>query len=221
MVLRNRREAGRLLARDLQRYANRPDVIVLGLPRGGIPVAYEVAKALNVPLDVFVVRKLGLPGHEEFAIGAIASGGLRVLNIPFIHSNGISEDDLAETIEREQKELNRRERAYREGHSPPDLFGKTVILVDDGLATGASMQVAVMALKKAQPHRVIVAVPVAPKETCDALRAIADDVFCVLTPHPFRAVGLWYRDFEQTSDEEVIQLLETARMVATVPAGEP
>ncbi len=219
MVLRNRREAGRLLARELQRYANRSDVVVLGLPRGGVPVAYEVAKALNVPLDVFVVRKLGLPGHEEFAIGALASGGLRVLNVPVIRAYGISEDELATAIEREQKELERRERAYREDRKPPDLYGKTVILVDDGLATGSSMQAAVMALKKAQPDRVIVAVPVAPRETCDALREIADEVVCALTPEPFRAVGLWYQDFDQTSDEEVTKLLESARSVKTEPAN--
>jgi len=219
VVLRDRREAGRLLARELQRYANRPDVIVLGLPRGGVPVAYEVAKALNVPLDVFVVRKLGLPGHEEFAIGAIASGGLRLLNLPFIHVNGIPEDALAEAIEREEKELARREHAYREARPPPEVSGKTAILVDDGLATGASMQAAVMALRKARPDRVIVAVPVAPKETCDALRAIADEVICAATPEPFRAVGLWYRDFEQTSDQEVKKLLEDARMVRTEPVN--
>jgi putative phosphoribosyl transferase len=219
VVLRNRREAGRLLARELQRYANRSDVVVLGLPRGGVPVAYEVAKALNVPLDVFVVRKLGLPGHEEFAIGALASGGLRVLNVPVIRAYGISEDELATAIEREQKELERRERAYREDRKPPDLYGKTVILVDDGLATGSSMQAAVMALKKAQPDRVIVAVPVAPRETCDALREIADEVVCALTPEPFRAVGLWYQDFDQTSDEEVTKLLESARSVKPEPAS--
>jgi len=219
VVLRNRREAGRLLARELQRYANRSDVVVLGLPRGGVPVAYEVAKALNVPLDVFVVRKLGLPGHEEFAIGALASGGLRVLNVPVIRAYGISEDELATAIEREQRELERRERAYREDRKPPDLYGKTVILVDDGLATGSSMQAAVMALKKAQPDRVIVAVPVAPRETCDALREIADEVVCALTPEPFRAVGLWYQDFDQTSDEEVTKLLESARSVKTEPAN--
>jgi len=219
VVLRNRREAGRLLARELQRYANPSDVVVLGLPRGGVPVAYEVAKALNVPLDVFVVRKLGLPGHEEFAIGALASGGLRVLNVPVIRAYGISEDELATAIEREQRELERRERAYREDRKPPDLYGKTVILVDDGLATGSSMQAAVMALKKAQPDRVIVAVPVAPRETCDALREIADEVVCALTPEPFRAVGLWYQDFDQTSDEEVTKLLESARSVKTEPAN--
>jgi putative phosphoribosyl transferase len=213
MLLQDRREAGRLLARKLQRYANRPDVTVLGLPRGGVPVAYEVAKALNAPLDAFVVRKLGLPGHEEFAVGAIAGGGLRVLNVPFIRFNGLSEDDLAETLERESKELARRERLYREGRPPPNLFARTVILVDDGLATGASMQAAVMALKKAQPHRIVVAVPVAPKETCEALRAIADEIVCALTPDPFQAVGLWYRNFEQTSDEEVRRLLEDARAV--------
>jgi putative phosphoribosyl transferase len=184
-----------------------------------VPVAYEVAKALNVPLDIFVVRKIGLPGHEEFAIGAIASGGLRVLNVPLIRAYEISEDDLAAAIWREERELERRERAYREGRAPPDLSGKTVILVDDGLATGASMQAAVMALKKAQPGRVIVAVPVAPRETCDALRAIADEVVCALTPDPFRAVGLWYRDFEQTSDEEVTRLLEDARAIQTEPAS--
>ena len=218
MMLQDRHEAGRLLARELQRFADRPDVIVLGLPRGGVPVAYEVATALNVPLDVFVVRKLGLPGREEFAVGAIASGGLRVLNVPFIRFNGASEDDLSDALERESKELDRRERVYREGRRLPNLFGRTVILVDDGLATGASMQAAVMALKKAQPDRIVVAVPVAPKETRDALRAIADEIVCALPSDPFRAAGLRYRDFERTSDEEVRKLLEDARTQSAEPA---
>ncbi|MFY9552334.1 MAG: phosphoribosyltransferase family protein [Thermoanaerobaculia bacterium] len=210
-MLRDRREAGLLLARELRQYANRPDVVVLGLPRGGVPVAFEVATALNVPLDVFLVRKLGLPGHEEFAIGALASGGLRVLNLPLIKAYSIPEQELAKLMAREKAELERREREYRAGLPPLEVAGKTVILVDDGLATGASMQAAVMALKQARPARVVVAVPVAPPEACEALRSLADEVVCALTPEPFQAVGRWYGDFEQTTDGEVKALLERGR----------
>jgi putative phosphoribosyl transferase len=210
-MLRDRREAGRLLARSVQRYADRPDVLVLGLPRGGVPVAYEVATALNAPLDVFLVRKLGMPGHEEFAVGAIASGGLRVLNTAVLEAYSIPEKEIARLAEREQAELERRERVYRGGQPPLHVRGRTVILVDDGLATGSSMQAAVLALKQGRPARTVVAVPVAPPDTCEALRAIADAVHCVLTPEPFEAVGRWYENFEQTTDEEVIELLERAR----------
>ena len=210
-ILRDRREAGRLLASQLRRYANRPDVLVLGLPRGGVPVAYEVATDLDVPLDVFLVRKLGFPGHEEFAIGALASGGLRVLDLPIIHSYGIPDREISRLIEREQAELERREQAYRGGRPPPDVAGRTVILVDDGLATGSSMRAAALALKQAGPARIVIAVPVAPRETCAALRSVADETVCVLTPEPFGGVGRWYADFEQTSDAEVQDLLRRAR----------
>lgn len=220
-MLRDRREAGRLLARELRQYANRPDVVVLGLPRGGVPVAYEVATALDAPLDVFLVRKLGFPGREEFAIGALASGGLRVLNLPLIEAYAIPEEDLARVVQREQAELERRERAYRAGQAPLDVAGKTVILVDDGLATGASMQAAVLALKQARPRWVVVAVPVAPRETCEALRSVADETVCAFTPEPFEAVGRWYADFEQTSDEEVQELLERARVRNLAASGSP
>jgi predicted phosphoribosyltransferase len=221
-MLKDRREAGRLLARELRRYRNRPDVVVLGLLRGGVPVAYEVATALNAPLEVFLVRKLGFPGHEEFAIGALASGGLRVLNSPLIEAYAIPEEEVARLVKRERAELERRERAYRSGRPPLDVAGKTVILVDDGLATGASMQAAVLALKPARPARVVVAVPVAPSETCEGLRSVADETICALTPEPFGAVGRWYEDFEQTTDEEVQGLLRRARArrLAPIPAEE-
>ena len=218
-MLKDRREAGRLLARELRQYANRPDVVVLGLPRGGVPVAYEVATALNAPLDVFLVRKVGFPGHEEFAIGALASGGVRVLNVPLIEAYAIPEEEVARLVQRERAELERRERAYRAGRPPLDVAGKTVILVDDGLATGASMQAAVLALKQARPARVVVAVPVAPAETCKALRSVADETVCGLTPEPFGAVGRWYEDFEQTMDEEVQGLLRRVRARSLAASG--
>ena len=207
----NRTDAGRRLAATLSAYASRPDVIVLGLPRGGVVVAYEVARVLGVPLDVFIVRKLGVPGHEELAMGAIASGGASVLDKALVRELRVSEREIRAVIAAEQRELERREREYRGDRPPPDIAGRTVILVDDGLATGASMRVAVAALKQEHPGRLVVAVPIAPPETCDALRREADDVVCAVTPEPFYAVGLWYEDFTQTTDTEVHDLLERAR----------
>jgi putative phosphoribosyl transferase len=207
---RDRHEAGRRLARDLAEYAGRDDVVVLGLPRGGVPVAFEIAGALGAPLDVFVVRKLGVPMQEELAFGAIASSGARVLNQDVVRALRISPDDIERISRAEAAEVARRERQYRGDRPFPDLEGRTVILVDDGLATGSSMRVAVMALRQAQPKAIVVAVPVAAPETCEAFRDITDDVICALTPEPFFAVGLWYDDFEQTSDDEVRDLLARA-----------
>jgi predicted phosphoribosyltransferase len=184
---------------------------VLALPRGGVPVAYEVAAALHAPLDVFLVRKLGVPGHEEYAMGAIASGGVRVLNEEVVQGLGIPRFRIEAAAAREEQELARRERAYRGDRPPPEVRGRTVILVDDGLATGASMRAAVMALRRLQPARIVVAVPTAAPETCEQMRGLADEVVCATTPEPFRAVGLWYEDFPQTSDEEVGALLAQAR----------
>ena len=207
----DRRQAGRALATRLSEYASRSDVIVLALPRGGVPVAFEVAQALGAPLDVFVVRKLGLPGQEEFAMGALASGGVRILDEETIRLAGVSAEELRWVTEFEQAELERRERRYRGDRPFPDLAGRTVILVDDGLATGATMRAAVTALRQEGPARVVVAVPVAAPETCDAFREIADDIVCAMTPERFRAVGLWYSDFSQTTDEEVHELLDRSR----------
>src|SRR6195256_4817063 len=189
---RDRREAGHLLAEKLSVYANRPDVIVLALPRGGVPVAYEVARALNAPLDVFLVRKLGVPGHEEFALGAIATGGVRVLNEDVVRGLRIPPDVIDAIAAKEQRELERREHLYRGDRPPPDVRGRTVILVDDGLATGSTMLAAVKALQTQRPARIVVAVPTASAETCEELRSEADEVVCATTPEPFRAVGLWY-----------------------------
>jgi putative phosphoribosyl transferase len=207
---RDRAEAGRALARLLSHYAGRDDVIVLALPRGGVPVAAEVAKELGAPLDVFVVRKLGVPGHEELAMGAIASGGVLVLDDGVLRWLGISEEQVQRALTRELDELRRREAAYRNGRPLPDLKGKTVILVDDGLATGASMQAAARAVRRHQPARIVIAVPVASRATCDQFRDDVDEVVCAVTPEPFDAVGNWYEDFSQTSDEEVRELLERA-----------
>jgi erythromycin esterase-like protein/predicted phosphoribosyltransferase len=205
-LFRDRREAGRLLASKLASYANRPDVIVLALPRGGVPVAYEVARALGAPLDVFVVRKLGVPGYEELAMGAVATGGVWVLNDVVRHL-GIP-DRLIETVSKnELRDLARRERVYRGNRPPPDVRDRTVILVDDGLATGSTMRAAIRALRQQQPARIVVAVPVAAPESCEEMKAVADDVICAVTPDRFHAVGLWYRDFSQTTDEEVHALL--------------
>jgi putative phosphoribosyl transferase len=207
---RDRVDAGEHLARALAAYAGRSDVIVLALPRGGVPVGFEVAEELGAPLDVFLVRKLGVPGHEEFAMGAIASGGLRVIDPEVVRSLGISEPAVAAVAAREQRELERREREYRRNRSLPDLRDQTVIVIDDGLATGSTMKAAVRAIRQREPKMLVVAVPVAARETCDELRAEADEVVCVRTPDPFRAVGLWYEDFSQTTDEEVRSLLSRA-----------
>jgi predicted phosphoribosyltransferase len=217
MLFRDRYDAGRVLARELAGYAGRPDVTVLALPRGGVPVGFEVARALGAPLDVFLVRKLGVPGHEELAMGAIATGGVRVVNREVVDALGISRAEIEAVSAEELQELRRREREYRDGRPPPDLLGRTAVLIDDGLATGSSMRAAVAALRHLQPAKVVVAVPVAAAETCAALRAEADEVICARTPEPFRAVGWWYEDFAQTTDEEVRDLLARA---ATVGAGQ-
>jgi predicted phosphoribosyltransferase len=209
----NRGQAGRILAVQLAEYRGRPDVLVLGLPRGGVPVAFEVAQALGAPLDVYLVRKLGVPGHAELAMGAIASGGVRVVNQAMLRSLRISPQQLDAVIRAEEAELRRQERVYRGDRPPPDVSGRTAILVDDGLATGATMQAAVAALRSAGPKEVVVAVPVAPPETCAELKAEADRVVCALTPEPFYAVGAWYRDFSQTSDDEVRELLRRNQAV--------
>jgi predicted phosphoribosyltransferase len=208
---RDRREAGQRLARELHAYAHRPDVIILALPRGGVPIGYEVAKELGAPLDVFVVRKLGLPWHDELAMGAIASGGVRVLNRDLMRVAGVTESELARVMAAEQAELERREHLYRGDRPFPDLHGKSAILVDDGLATGSTMRAAVEALRLEGPARVVVAVPVAAAETCDAFRDITDEIVCAETPEPFLGVGRWYADFSQTTDEEVHELLDRAR----------
>jgi putative phosphoribosyl transferase len=203
----DRREAGRRLAADLAQYANRADVRVFALPRGGVPVAFEVARALDAPLDVFVVRKLGVPGHEELAMGAIASGGVRVLNERVVNQVGIDESEIEAVADRERAELERRERAYRGERDPIDVEGKTVIVVDDGLATGATMRAAITALRDRQADTIVVAVPTGSPETCAEIGATVDEVVCARTPEEFTAVGLWYRDFEPTSDDEVRRLL--------------
>ena len=214
----DRRDAGRTLAARLEAYAGRDDVIVLALPRGGVPVAFEVAAALKAPLDVFLVRKLGTPGHTELAMGAIASGGIRVVNDDVVRWLGISPDHIDEVAREEQQELERREAAYRNGTSLPSLASRIVILVDDGLATGSTMRAAVEAVKQQRPARVIVAVPVGANETCGELGALADEVICARTPVPFSAVGQWYVDFSQTTDDEVRALLsEHARTVTPHP----
>ena len=214
---RNRVEAGRRLADKLREYAGRSDVVVLALPRGGVPVGYEVAHALNAPLDVFIVRKLGLPSHPELAIGAIASGGIRVIDRGAMSRFGVTDEDLAVVAATEERELERRERQYRDGLPAPEVTDKTLILVDDGLATGATMWAAATALRAQRPARLIVAVPVAAPETCDAFRDLVDDIVCTATPEPFYSVGLWYEDFSATSDEEVQELL--ARGARELPAA--
>ena len=206
----DRHEAGRVLAKHLQKYAGRPDVIVLALPRGGVPVGYEVATSLRVPLDVFVVRKLGVPGYGELAMGAIASGGVRVLNEDVVAHLPNAGEMLAAVTAEETRELERREAEYRGNRPPRDLRGKTVILVDDGLATGATMRAAATALKQRGVAACVVAVPVASPETCAELRHEVDEVICAATPEPFYGVGQFYEDFSQTSDEEVRDLLARA-----------
>ena len=206
----DRFHAGRILAAELREYANRDDVVVLALPRGGVPVGYEVARALDAPLDVFLVRKLGVPGHEELAMGAIASGNVRVVNEPVVRMLGISRQVIDAVAERERRELQRREREYRENRPPVQVEGKTAILVDDGLATGSTMRAAAEALRALGPKKIVIAVPVAAPETCDEFRHEVDEIVCALTPEPFQAVGLWYEDFSQTTDQEVRELLERA-----------
>jgi putative phosphoribosyl transferase len=207
---RDRAEAGRVLAAKLAAYASRPDVLVLALPRGGVPVGYEVARALGAPLDVYLVRKLGVPGQKELAMGAIATGGARVLNKAVVDALRIPPETIEAVAAAEQLELERRERLYRGNRPPPDVRGRTVILVDDGLATGATMRAAVAALRQQQPARIVVAVPIASPSTCEELRAEVDEVVCAVTPEPFYAIGLWYEDFAPTTDEEVRALLERA-----------
>lgn len=213
MYYRDRSEAGQVLASHLSRYADQPNVLVLALPRGGVPVAAEVAHALHAPLDLFLVRKLGLPSHAELAMGAIASGGVRVLNDDVIGALQVPAEVIETVAAAEQQELERRERLYRGDRPPLDVAGKTVILVDDGLATGASMRAAVAALRQVGPAHVVVAVPVGSVETCAEMRDVADDVVCAYTPQPFRAVGLWYEDFSQTTDQEVRELLDREALV--------
>jgi predicted phosphoribosyltransferase len=196
-----------MLATKLADYAHRPDLLVLALPRGGVPVAFEVARALDAPLDVFIVRKLGVPGYEELAMGAVATGDVRVMNNDVVSALHIPDYVIEAVSSWEREELARRERLYRGDRPPPDVRGHTVILVDDGLATGATMLAAVEALRRQQPARIVAAVPVAASDTCELLRAEVDDVVCARTPEPFRAVGLWYQDFTQTTDEEVRELL--------------
>ncbi len=210
MLFRDRSEAGQELAQKLASYANRPDVLVLALPRGGVPVAYEVAQALHAPLDVFLVRKLGLPGQEELAMGAIASGGTRVLNEEVVSKLNVPDEVIEAVAAEEQQELIRREREYRDGRPAPDVRGCTIILVDDGLATGSTMRAAVAALRQQGPARIVVAVPVGAPETCSDLQHEADEAVCARTPQPFYAVGAWYDNFSQTTDEEVRELLARA-----------
>ena len=206
----NRTEGGRQLAEELGKYVGREDVIVLGLPRGGVPVAYEVAKRLRAPLDVFIVRKLGVPGFEELAAGAIASGGVRVLNEEVMRAIPYAEEAIEAVTARETTELERRERIYREGRPPPELRDRIAILVDDGLATGATMRAAVKALRQRGAAKIVVAVPVGPPDTCREIEQEADETICLSTPPFFQAVGQYYEDFSQTSDEDVRELLSQA-----------
>jgi putative phosphoribosyl transferase len=210
MIFANRTQAGQELALRLRKYANRDDVIVLGAPRGGVPVAFEVATELSAPLDVFVLRKLGVPGREELAFGAIASGGIRILNRDTVEGLGLTGLDIERVTKAEEQELERRERAYRGGRRPLDVSGLTVILVDDGIATGSSMRAAIRALRQMKPARIVIAVPVAPPSTCSQLEFEADELVCLEMPEPFYGVGQFYDDFSQVSDAEVKQLIENA-----------
>lgn len=207
----DRTEAGRELAAALERYAARHDVVVLALPRGGVGVAFEVARELAAPLDVFLVRKLGLPAQPELAMGAIATGGVRVLNDEVVRDAGVVPETIEAVAAREREELQRRERVYRGGQPPLELEGKIVIVVDDGLATGSTMLAAVRALRRHRPAQVVVAVPLAPRQTCETLRREADEVVCLRSPEPFMAIGIWYESFPQTSDDEICELLAAAR----------
>lgn len=215
MYFRDRAEAGEILSGHLQNYKSRPDVLVLGLPRGGVPVAYEVARELNASLDVFMVRKLGVPGHEELGMGAIATGGVRILHEGIIRELAISQPTIDLVSDREQQELERRERLYRGNRPAPTIEGRIVIIVDDGLATGSTMKAAVQAIAQQNPARLIIAVPTAPVETCEQLKQIADEVVCAINPEPFFAVGGSYADFNQTTDEEVRDLIERAARISS------
>ncbi len=217
----SRADAGRALAVMLTTYAGRQDTIVLGLPRGGVPVAYEIAQALGLPLDIFLVRKLGVPGHEELAMGAIASGGVRVLNDDVIGPLGIDAATIDQVAEREQQELERREEAYRDGRSRPNVAGRIVLLIDDGLATGSTMLVAIRALRLQHPARIIVAVPTAAPATCAEIGREVEEIICAMTPEPFYAVGLWYDDFSETTDDDVRSLLDHAARRTFVNDGGP
>ncbi|MBI4212848.1 MAG: phosphoribosyltransferase [Chloroflexi bacterium] len=207
---RDRRHAGQILARQLERFADRPDVLVLGLPRGGVPVAYEVARELGALLDVFIVRKLGVPGYEELAMGAIATGGVQVLDPEVMQMASVTQSELDAVIEREQRELARRESAFRGSRPPPEIAGRTVILVDDGLATGASMRAAVGALRRQEPRLLVVGVPVASRAGCRQFEELVDEIVCILTPEPFHAVGLWYQDFSDPSEDDIRAMLDRA-----------
>lgn len=207
-VFPDRVTAGLALAKELAAYRNQPGLLVLGLPRGGIPVAHALATELGAPLDVLNVRKLGVPGHEELAFGAIASGGLRVLNDEIVREIGLSPQTIDDVTSRERAELERRDRLYRRDRPPVEMSGRVVVLVDDGLATGSTMRAAIGAVRTTGPKRLIVAVPVAPADTCEELRAEVDEVHCLTTPEPFYAVGPWYADFTPTTDEEVRRLLD-------------
>ncbi|RJG08004.1 phosphoribosyltransferase [Noviherbaspirillum cavernae] len=208
---KNRIHAGKLLAKELSAYGQRSDVLVLALPRGGVPVAFAIANSLDAPLDVMLVRKLGVPGNEELAMGAIACGGKPVMTSDVVQMYGITADVIDAAAARELREIERRERVYRPDAAPPELRGRVVILVDDGVATGATMLAAVQAARSDAPAHLVVAIPVGAAETCDMLRREADELVCLSTPHPFFAVGQWYADFTQTSDEEVVKLLREAR----------
>ena len=220
-IFDDRADAGRRLAARLGHYAKHGDVVVLALPRGGVPVGYEVARALGAPLDVLVVRKLGVPGFEEMAMGAVAGGGVRVLDEELVRSLRIPDRLIARVTEREQAEVERRERAYRGSRPAPGLRGKTVILVDDGIATGSTVRAAVAALRQSAAARIVVAAPVAPPSTCEMLRRVADEVVCVETPERFSALSLWYRSFPQTSDDEVREYLGRVHAGASEPAAVP
>ncbi|BAY61083.1 phosphoribosyltransferase [Calothrix brevissima NIES-22] len=217
---RTRTEAGKLLARELAAYADCKDLLVLGLPRGGVPVAYEVAKALDAPLDICIVRKIGVPGHQELAMGAITSGGIRVLNSDVINSLAITSQTINQVAADEWQELQRRDRVYRGDRPPLNVENRTVILVDDGIATGSTMLAAITLLKQQEPHRIVVAVPVAPPDTCEKLSEKVDEVVCLKMPEQMYAVGVWYEDFSQTTDEEVRYFMsQQSQLMAAL--GEP
>jgi putative phosphoribosyl transferase len=219
MAFRDRIEAGQVLAEKLAHYRDRSDVLILGLPRGGVPVAFEVAKSLHAPLDVFLVRKLGLPGQEELAMGAIASGGVKVLNSEVVESLRVPDHVIEKVAAEEQRELERREKEYRAGRPAPEIEGRVVIVIDDGLATGSTMRAAARALRQQHPKRIVVAVPVGAASTCAEFRDEVDETICAIAPEQFYAVGMWYEDFLQTSDEEVKTLLEEAAHWTSQPVS--